>query len=166
VKLELAAGGESRAYTVTRRDDGLDITSAGGEVETVRVLSGGEGWLVLEWRGRRIPFAGIVTTAGRQLWVAGETFRYDRVLAGVAARDADDRSLTSPIPAVVLEVLVAPGEAVEEGQKLILLESMKMVLPISATRAGIVRAILCQVGQAVPPGVPLIEIEESAGSRD
>ena len=56
--------------------------------------------------------------------------------------------------------LVKTGQEVKIGDKLILLESMKMILPIQAPHAGIVTGINCVPGQAVQPGVPLVEIEE------
>ena len=57
------------------------------------------------------------------------------------------------------DVLVAVGDKVSAGEKLILLESMKMVIPIVATQDGVVQAIKCENGESVQPGVPLIEIE-------
>jgi 3-methylcrotonyl-CoA carboxylase alpha subunit len=70
-----------------------------------------------------------------------------------------DGGLASALPAVVLEVMVTPGEAVKSGQKLLLLESMKTVLTIQAPRDGVVAAVLCSEGEAVPAGVPLVELE-------
>ena len=43
---------------------------------------------------------------------------------------------------------------------MILLESMKMIMPIQATMNGVVKAIHCQVGESVGAGVPLIELIE------
>ena len=41
-------------------------------------------------------------------------------------------ALTPTIPSIVSQILVAPEQAVKAGEKLILLESMKMVIPIQA----------------------------------
>ncbi len=70
-------------------------------------------------------------------------------------------SLASAIPAVVSQILVAVGDEVAAGDKLILLESMKMVIPIQAPHAGRVTRILCEPGESVPAGVALVEIEEN-----
>jgi 3-methylcrotonyl-CoA carboxylase alpha subunit len=72
----------------------------------------------------------------------------------------DTGSLSASIPAVVAEVLVSVGETVAAGDKLILLESMKMVIPIQAPYDGAVTKINCTAGESVQAGVPLIEIEE------
>jgi|GEM_PF-130938 len=112
--------------------------------------------------GRRIPLAGAAQGTDRQLWTAGRTLRYGRVVAGGAARHAADAAgLAAVIPSVVLDVLVAPGDTVADGQKLILLESMKMVVAIQAPFAGVVTAVHCAKGEAVQPGVPLLALDEA-----
>ncbi|MBK6769242.1 MAG: hypothetical protein IPG72_09615 [Ardenticatenales bacterium] len=112
--------------------------------------------------GRRIPVAGTAHGTDRQIWTAGRTLRCGRVVAGGAARHAADAAgLSAVIPSVVLDVLVAPGEVVADGQKLILLESMKMVVAIQAPFAGVVTAVHCAKGEAVQPGVPLLALEEA-----
>jgi biotin carboxyl carrier protein len=71
----------------------------------------------------------------------------------------DDMALASPMPATVAAVRVAPGQAVARGDVLIMLEAMKMELPIVAPRDGRVRSIACTPGQIVQPGIPLVELE-------
>lgn len=58
----------------------------------------------------------------------------------------------SELNAVILKIEVAPGDRVEEGDTLIVLESMKMEIPVSAPRAGTVAAILVQEKQIVEEG--------------
>ena len=63
------------------------------------------------------------------------------------------------MPATVIAVNVAPGQEVAEGDVLVLLEAMKMELPIKAPYAGRVKSIACVEGELVPAGVPLLELE-------
>ena len=99
--------------------------------------------------------------ARRQIWVDGRTFTYHRVRPQTRSTTGPDTgSLSASIPAVVAEVLVSVGETVAAGDKLILLESMKMVIPIQAPYDGAVTKINCTAGESVQAGVPLIEIEE------
>jgi len=58
----------------------------------------------------------------------------------------------SELNAVVLKIEVAPGDRVEEGDTLIVLESMKMEIPVAAPRAGTVAAILVKEKQTVAEG--------------
>ena len=102
--------------------------------------------------------------ARRQIWVDGRTFTYHRVRPQTRSTTGPDTgSLSASIPAVVAEVLVSVGETVAAGDKLILLESMKMVIPIQAPYDGAVTKINCTAGESVQAGVPLIEIEEIGG---
>ena len=71
----------------------------------------------------------------------------------------DDLALASPMPAKVAEVKVSAGQQVARGDVLIMLEAMKMELPIRAPRDGRVKTIACKPGELVQPGVPLLELE-------
>lgn len=71
----------------------------------------------------------------------------------------DQVALSSPMPATVVSIAVSPGQDVSEGDLLVLLEAMKMELPIKAPRAGRVKSIDCRTGELVQPGVPLLELE-------
>jgi acetyl-CoA carboxylase biotin carboxylase subunit len=76
--------------------------------------------------------------------------------ARVRAR-ADD--MAAPMPATVIKILVEPGTRVAKGDLIVLLEAMKMELPIKASRDGVVRALRCRPGELVQPGVSLVELE-------
>jgi biotin carboxyl carrier protein len=67
--------------------------------------------------------------------------------------------LTAPMPATVIRIAVDVGASVGRGDTLIILEAMKMELPIRAPRDGTVKAIHCATGELVQPGVNLIELE-------
>jgi biotin carboxyl carrier protein len=80
--------------------------------------------------------------------------------ASPRGRATDDQlALSAPMPATVIAVNVAPGQEVAEGDLLVLLEAMKMELPIKAPHAGRVKSIACREGELVPAGVPLLELE-------
>ncbi|MHA3772901.1 urea carboxylase [Verrucomicrobiota bacterium sgz303538] len=61
----------------------------------------------------------------------------------------------APMPSNVWQVLVKPGDRVEEGDKLVILEAMKMEIPITASGSGIVKDVLCGPGKLVSPGQAL-----------
>jgi 3-methylcrotonyl-CoA carboxylase alpha subunit len=67
-------------------------------------------------------------------------------------------SLTAPMPATVRRVLVNAGDVVQTGDSLIVLEAMKMELPVRAASPGTIRAVLCREGELVQPGARLIDM--------
>ena len=66
-----------------------------------------------------------------------------------------DTSVLSELNAVVLTIAVATGDRVQNGDTLIVLESMKMEIPVTAPRDGTVAAILVQAKQTVEEGQKL-----------
>jgi urea carboxylase len=65
----------------------------------------------------------------------------------------------APLPANVWQVLVKAGDEVSEGDKLIILEAMKMEIPITAPSSGRVSQVLCAPGKLVTPGQALCLVE-------
>ena len=115
---------------------------------------------------------GSVRVGGQTLWVAatndarwvfmdGRVYELLEARPRTRRRTAHDGSLSAPMPATVRRIAVAAGDVVKAGDLLILLEAMKMELPIRATDAGTVRALHCEEGELVQPGVPLLEVEAS-----
>ena len=70
----------------------------------------------------------------------------------------DGTPVTAPMPGNVLKVLVKPGEAVSEGQTVVILEAMKMENEINAPCAGTVKQIVADVGSFVATGDTLVLI--------
>lgn len=68
-------------------------------------------------------------------------------------------SIKAPLPGVILEVIAKPGDVVKPGQKLLVLEAMKMENNILADRDGKVSEIRVTQGQSVLEGADLIIIE-------
>ena len=163
-KFKLNLHGNESEVEVTRQGDRLHVMRDGATAE-LRLLRLKGSSFVLEWsqqngKRKRIRAAGHVDGDQRQLWVNGHSFKYDRIRQRSSAAVLDG-SLSSSIPAVVSQVLVSLGETVSAGDKLILLESMKMIIPILAPCDSEVTAIHCAAGEPVQAGFPLIELEES-----
>jgi biotin carboxyl carrier protein len=126
------------------------------------VTPAGPGLCVVDDGQRRWHVA--VAEAGEARWVSidGHVALVE-VEAGAAptrrkktpAADA----MMAPMPATVVKVLVQPGQAVREGEPVLVLEAMKMELPIRAPREGVVAAVRCTQGELVQPGVALVDLE-------
>ena len=63
------------------------------------------------------------------------------------------------ITGTVWKVEVEVGDTVEEGDTVVILESMKMEMPVEAEDPGVVKEILCEEGQAVSEGDTLVVLE-------
>jgi biotin carboxyl carrier protein len=103
-----------------------------------------------------------VAVAGDRRWVFvdGNAYEFDVHDAGRRRRaPSGHNSLSAPMPATVIRVEVAEGVNVRRGDTLVILEAMKMELPIRATSDGIVTAVRCKPGDLVQPGVTLVEID-------
>ncbi len=82
----------------------------------------------------------------------GRTYEVGRVdpaerLAGSDGGASDDR-LVAPMPGVVVSVAVKPGDAVKEGQPLLVIESMKLETTLVAPRGGVVAEMPFAVGDS------------------
>ena len=63
------------------------------------------------------------------------------------------------ITGTVWKIECEVGDAVAEGDTVVILESMKMEMPVEAEDAGVVTEILCEEGQAVNEGDTLVMLE-------
>ena len=63
------------------------------------------------------------------------------------------------ITGTVWKVEVAPGDEVDEGDTVVILESMKMEMPVEAEDPGTVKEIRCEEGQSVQEGDVLVVLE-------
>ncbi|MDD6052565.1 MAG: biotin/lipoyl-binding protein [Bacteroidales bacterium] len=66
--------------------------------------------------------------------------------------------VTSPLPGVIIEVSVKVGDAVKAGQKVAVIEAMKMENEISATKDGTISAIHVSKGDSVLEGADVVSI--------
>ncbi|OLU13583.1 3-methylcrotonyl-CoA carboxylase [Pseudomonas sp. PA1(2017)] len=80
-------------------------------------------------------------------------------LAAAAANTAHQGGLTAPMNGSIVRVLVAPGQSVEAGAALVVLEAMKMEHSVRAPQAGTIKAIYCAEGELIAEGSVLVELE-------
>ncbi|MEM9383130.1 MAG: biotin/lipoyl-containing protein [Planctomycetota bacterium] len=166
MKTFVEIGGRTREVEITERLGRLEVQLDGEpcEVEYAEVDGYGQAVLLHEGQSYAMSIAGgpheiAITLAG---------YRYDCVLedereraANLAAR-ASNRgggTVKAVMPGVVVEVLVEPGETVEEGQSLLILEAMKMQNEIAAPGAGVVQTSHVEAGTAVAAGDKLVTLK-------
>jgi len=165
-KFTINLDGEDTEIEVTRQGNNLHITYNGQTAELELVHQDGAKLLLeqvlTDGSRRRIHAAGHTGSGDeRQMWVNGRYHTYQRVRQRGQSSGLGEGSLAASIPAVVTEILVTPGDTVSEGDRLILLESMKMVIPIQAPYNGTIASINCTAGESVQAGVALIELQKN-----
>jgi len=79
-------------------------------------------------------------------------------VAGPAHAAAGAGDIASTLGGVVESVLVSVGQAVSQGDKVVIIEAMKMKTPMIAPRAGTVAAIAVKAGDAVEAGQVLVSL--------
>jgi len=67
--------------------------------------------------------------------------------------------ITAPMGGKVLEVKVKPGDSVNEDDEVVILEAMKMELPVVATGSGTVKEVKCNSGDTVEADAILVVLE-------
>ena len=123
--------------------DGTYLVDADGRREVVYVArSGSRSWAF--WNGRDYSISLDDTTGRRPTSAASASH-------GVQA-------LTAPMPGTVLKVLVEPGARVVKGETILILEAMKMELPLRALEDASVVAVHCREGELVQAEAVLVEL--------
>lgn len=74
------------------------------------------------------------------------------------ALQAKVQDIKAPMPGLVLDVLVSEGQSVEKGEKVLVLEAMKMENAIKSASAGVVKRVCVSKGTAVDKNQVLIEM--------
>ncbi|HJW04026.1 MAG TPA: biotin/lipoyl-containing protein, partial [Azospira sp.] len=117
------------------------------------------GRLAVELDDRRLVTSVIAVGEKRHVFLHGATYVIERhdPLHLVEAGGAQGGGLTAPMPGKVIALLVQPGQAVDKGAPLLILEAMKMEHTITAPKNGILQAFRYGVGEQVADGAELVD---------
>lgn len=169
MKYHATSGGREHEVLVKENADGtLDLTLRGQTTRVdVREISHGHLYSVLlgsrshdvtvepcdeglelHMDGRVLPFA-VVDETTRELEKAG----------GAKKKNAGGGVVKAQMPGLVLSVSVKPGDEVEKGSVLLVLEAMKMQNEITATGPARVKSVRAVPGATVAAGDMLLELE-------
>jgi biotin carboxyl carrier protein len=129
------------------------------------VIRIGAGVYRVEGDGRRETVYVAGPAHDRWTFWNGMVFRLDVSRASPAAgRSRSDRgvarqALAAPMPATVIRILVTAGDVVKKGDTILILEAMKMELPVRAPADARVSSVSCREGELVQPDAVLVELE-------
>ena len=133
----------------------------------VGVRPDGDGGFVALLAGRAERLQAVAD--GDQVWVhwRGRAFALQRLdptrSAGTTGAEAAG-SVHAPMPGVVVSLLVEAGQAVREGDALLVIESMKLQSTLCAALAGTVAELPFAVGQSFQRGVVLARVHAAEGA--
>jgi len=157
---------DGRERTVEIDEHGsVNIVDLAGNPEVRRV---GEGEYSVLIEGRSVNVVAVRNRDGISVWAAGEYMtaqvesERSRLLKQFARSTGpahSKREILAPMPALVVRILVDPGQAVAAGQGLLVLEAMKMENEIKAPQAGTVKQIHVLAGKPVDKGELLLSLE-------
>ena len=141
--------------------DAAPATLGAADDSPSRLLRVGDA--VHEVEVRQLPGRGryLLSIAGFRYEVEAldERARVIRDLTAAAAGPAGPAPLIAPMPGLVVRVNVEPGDVVQPGQGLVVMEAMKMENELRTQAGGTVKAVLVQPGAAVEKGAKLVELE-------
>ena len=118
-----------------------------GQSHEVAVVRLGDGNYSVDWRGRSFAVELVDPLTHLAESARGEAGKQGK------------KVVKAYMPGRVVEVRVQPGDRVEAGQPMIVLEAMKMQNEIQAERAGLVSRVFVTAGEAAEGGDPLVEVE-------
>ncbi len=159
-RVVLAHGDDTIDVRYQSRRDGSFALGDHGDGGTARVHRWSPSGIDAEIDGRRSTTQ--VTWAGGALYLqaVGGTVAFDIVPRfAVPGAGAASGGLIAPMPGVVIDVRCAPGDQVETGQTLVVLEAMKMEHLVRAPADGVVADVRVAKGQHVENGALLVAFE-------
>jgi 3-methylcrotonyl-CoA carboxylase alpha subunit len=122
----------------------------------------GAGWLTVG--GKVHHYHVLVRDGEAHIWLDGSTYKIEvidrtRRRGGGDRTDAPVDKIVAPMPGTVLKINVTPGDTFDAHQPLVIIESMKMEMTLSAPTAGTVKDVRCKVGELVPLGTVLVALD-------
>ena len=151
----------------SQRDGTFKVEVGDDEPRSVALFGHGEGGVDLEIDGRRLQLS---TVRRQDHWlIHGTDFDVDLIelpRLPVPGLLEVKGGLTAPMPGNVLATQVKEGDAVREGQLLLILEAMKMQHRITAPFEGSVKELHVREGDQVDNGALLVLLEEAGGEDE
>ncbi|MBQ3635205.1 MAG: biotin/lipoyl-binding protein [Bacteroidales bacterium] len=144
--------------------------SSKGRKLKVEMVEEADGIMLISCEGVRYPFEIVsIKQNTYEVMVNGVSYTFTietpfslkrrQILAAQKPADAGEE-LRAPMPGKIVSVLVKPGQEVQPGTALVVLEAMKMQNTLSATEAGIVGTVAVKEGQTVSKDDLLVETKK------
>ncbi len=151
---------DGEAFDADVRSHGPDRHSVTIGEEVVEAIRTGTRWALDGTPAPELAVAGDLITVFAD---SGLGFTRIDPLDVAASGGAAGNVIEAPMPGLVKAVFAEAGQAVQEGDRLAILEAMKMEHSLLAARDGVVAEVLAEPGAQVEAGAALIRLEEEEG---
>ncbi len=166
MKYEVLISGRNHSVEIQREAAGWNISVDGARIESdavevapnvFSILIGGQSYEIYV---HRLHDGRIKLQSGHQEWIAEvQDPRAWRGRRHGTAEAEGRQQIVAPMPGKVIRILVEPGDEVEAGQGLLVVEAMKMQNEIKSPKRGKVERLLAKEGQTVNAGDALAWID-------
>lgn len=168
-RYQVTAGGKEFDVELEYRSDKYFITVNGRRVEVVsHKLGETRSLLFIDNQSYEVDIRTAAENGGKNVFMMGleipaavENYHLAQIrkTAGMSAVAVVESIFKAPMPGMVLQVKVAPGEKVVKGQPLLVIEAMKMENIIKAKGPATIKTVHVKKGVSVERGDKLLEFE-------
>jgi len=165
VKLEYRFEGERITLSIEPTEGEWRITLPDGTIYEAAGEWEEENILLLRHGSRTMRVPVLSDGEQREILWKGQVYRFERETSRrprAAHHSASEGILTAPMPGLIIKIPVQVGESVQAGQRLLVLEAMKMEQALTAPFKGTVKHLHTQEGEIVTEGTVLIEVEKDS----
>jgi acetyl/propionyl-CoA carboxylase alpha subunit len=161
MKIVVSALGKPYTIEIVKAGPKNKVTINGGRSYIVDSYDIGSWSLTFECGGSKIS---AVIAGGRERTytaIDGEYYVFTLVKGAKGSTAADQKgdSVASPMPGLLVKIPVSPGDKVQNGATLAVVEAMKMQNELRSPRDGVVGKINFKEGDQVDAFVPIVELE-------
>jgi biotin carboxyl carrier protein len=169
MSLEITIGNRTATLELLSKDKSFYTFSVDGKEYVVDVVPFSKGTYSMLYNHRSFYIELIEGKNSKQYFVNTKNLSYELEVIDAESRylknknkgafDLSENNIVSPMPGKVVKVLVSVGDAVQQGQTVIIVSAMKMESEYKVSKDGVVKEVLVSDGDTVDGNQTLIVIE-------
>ena len=164
MKKEISINNQNKTYSLSENDSSyiIKIDNKDFVFDQVYIDNGN---LIFKFENKKwfVPFSNNGSTVFCD--IAGRSYSASKIVRSFSKKIVKNEGyLSSPMPGKIVKILKTVGDAVVEGDAILVMEAMKMEHTLKAPKSGVIEAIHYKEGELVEGGVSLIELGEKNAS--
>lgn len=162
--LALEGEGETKTLSVKQRGPGkIQVTDGDDFLDVALISSDGEQHRILIDSVQQTLHAARLDDGRWHIALGDRVAMIGEVQPGASTQAEDDSILTAPVTGQIVSFTAKAGATVKAGETLAVIEAMKMEVPVTAARDGVIKTVHASEGQSASAGAVLIELETNDG---